>query len=97
MEYKHDKGKLRWDILPINATEEVVKVLNFGANKYGTRNWCNVEPVRWFNGVMRHIAAYMKGEHLDPETGLPHLAHAACSLLFILELTGGYQCPEKNT
>lgn len=25
-------------------------------------------------------------ERLDPESGLPHLAHAACCLLFALEL-----------
>ena len=34
---------------------------------------------------MRHMVAYAK-ETNDPESGLNHLAHAAASLLFILEL-----------
>jgi ADP-heptose:LPS heptosyltransferase len=29
---------------------------------------------------MRHLAAWQRGEENDPETGLPHLAHAMCNL-----------------
>ncbi|WP_442880072.1 dATP/dGTP diphosphohydrolase domain-containing protein [Aurantimonas sp. A2-1-M11] len=32
----------------------------------------------------RHMAAFDHGEDTDPETGLPHLAHAACCLTFLL-------------
>jgi hypothetical protein len=35
---------------------------------------------------MRHIEEYRKGNIFDDETGLPHMAHAICCAMFILEL-----------
>jgi hypothetical protein len=32
----------------------------------------------------RHLTAWSMGENTDPETGLSHLAHAACNMLFLL-------------
>jgi hypothetical protein len=39
---------------------------------------------RPFSAAMRHLWAWWKGEQADPETGLPHLAHAACCLMFLM-------------
>ena len=36
---KDDDGKLRYDLIPPLALEEVVRVLTFGAEKYGPNNW----------------------------------------------------------
>jgi len=36
---------------------------------------------------LRHLTAWWAGEDLDPESGLHHLAHAACCLMFLLEYT----------
>jgi hypothetical protein len=30
--------------------------------------------------LQRHLAAWQRGEECDPESGLPHLAHAMCNL-----------------
>ena len=38
---------------------------------------------------MRHINAYQRGEAADLESGKSHLAHAVCSLMFVLELMEG--------
>jgi hypothetical protein len=35
---------------------------------------------------MRHVHAWRAGETKDPESGLHHLAHAGCCLLFMLWL-----------
>ena len=35
---------------------------------------------------MRHIFAHIDGSVLDEESGLSHLAHAICCLLFKLEI-----------
>ena len=32
---------------------------------------------------MRHLIAWRKGELIDPESKLPHLAHAGCNLIFL--------------
>lgn len=82
---KNDEGKARWDLLDMQFTGEVVNVLTAGAEKYGANNWQNVEDAenRYFAALMRHIVAYRNGEDNDPEDGLPHLAHAACNLMFL--------------
>lgn len=56
-----------------------------GAEKYGERNWeRGIAWSRVFAAALRHLWAWWRGENADPETGLPHLAHAACNLLFLL-------------
>lgn len=86
---KDDQGKLSWDLLPFSATEQVLKVLMHGAKRYGEFDWKLVDDGerRYWNAAMRHLIAYQQGETLDPDSGLPHLAHAACSVLFALELS----------
>lgn len=82
---KHDADKLRWDLLPIDAVEDIVRVLTFGAKKYSPNNWKKVSDPenRYYAAAMRHLAEYRKGNPIDSETGLPHLAHAGCCLLFL--------------
>lgn len=85
-ERKNDASKLPWHLLPWGPTAEVVSVLEFGSRKYGENNWQLVPlgRIRYFSAAMRHITRWWMGENLDPESGLPHLAHAACSLLFLM-------------
>jgi len=84
---KHDSGKADWSLMPWEAVEEINKVLEFGANKYAAHNWQQGEGFRYtrvLNSLLRHVFAYMRGEDLDPESGLSHMAHAGCNVLFIL-------------
>jgi len=83
---KFDQGKLRYSLLPTGTVQEVVKVLELGAVKYAPNNWQLVPDARtrYFDAIMRHLHAWWSGEKIDPETGLNHLAHAACSTLFLL-------------
>lgn len=85
---KHDAGKDRWDLLPLTAVREVVRVLTYGAQKYAPDQWRVVpEPrPRYYAAAQRHLSAWWLGEAVDAESGLPHLAHAACCLLFLLAL-----------
>ena len=83
---KHDQGKLRYDLIPVEAQAEFVKVLTFGAEKYSDNGWKEVEPKsRYVAAAMRHIEAHRGGEKRDHETSLPHLAHAVCCLMFLLQ------------
>jgi len=81
---KHDAGKRRFSLLPWGPVSSVVDVLEFGARKYAVDNWQRVPDAesRYANATMRHVVARLQGERNDPESGLPHLAHAACCLLF---------------
>lgn len=82
---KYDSGKPRMELLPTIALEEVAKVLTFGANKYGAWNWAGgIVYSRLIGAALRHIFAWIRGENLDPESGLSHLAHAACCILMII-------------
>lgn len=83
---KDDSEKLRYDLMPVEVEEEIVKVLTYGAKKYAENNWKYVERFedRYYAALRRHIAAWRKGEKIDPESGLHHLAHAACCITFLL-------------
>lgn len=85
---KYDSEKPRMHLLPPKATIEVAKVLTFGAQKYDEENWRKLDKLqeRYTSGALRHIFAHMDGEQLDPESGVSHLAHALCCLLFKLEI-----------
>lgn len=61
------------------------QVLAYGAEKYAARNWeQGLAYSRVYAAAQRHLLAYLSGQTLDPETGLPHLAHAGCCLMFLL-------------
>lgn len=83
---KFDAGKDRWDLVPFDALLPVVKVLTYGAVKYAPDNWKKLPDARerYVAAMLRHFTAWRLGERDDPESGLHHLAHAACCLLFLL-------------
>lgn len=84
---KFDGGKLEYGLLPPFALEEIVKVLTFGAQKYERDNWQKVPDSkrRYFDALQRHVWAWKRGEQFDPESGIHHLAHAMCCLMFLYE------------
>lgn len=83
---KHDQEKPRTDLLPTAPLLEIAKVLGFGAKKYAAHNWRGgIEQSRLVGSSLRHLLAYNDGEDNDPESGLPHLAHLGCCVLFMLE------------
>lgn len=86
---RYNSGKTRLDLIPCSLIDGVGRVLTFGAQKYEADNWKKFTPQQvkeCIGSAMRHIEKYRQGNWLDPESGLPHLAHAAANLGFILEL-----------
>lgn len=83
---RHDKGKPRWDLLPFRSLEQLVLVYTFGASKYADNNWRKgMAWSRCFASCLRHMYAWKMGEKNDPESNLPHLAHAIWNLITLLE------------
>lgn len=83
---KDDSAKAsRPELLPPEALEEISKVLAFGAKKYAENNWRGgFKWTRVLGATFRHLYAWARGIDKDPETGLSHLAHAGCNVLFLL-------------
>jgi hypothetical protein len=83
---KASHGKVMLHLLPPAALIEVARVRDYGAAKYSPWDWTLSRS--WtdcFDAVMRHMLAWQTGQDKDPESGLPHLAHAACTLMFMIE------------
>lgn len=93
---KYDGGKLNFRAFsrglakPIKA---IAAVLTYGCEKYAEDSWQQVPngKARYESALDRHMNAWKDGEKYDEESGLPHLAHAACNMMFVLwfELTDG--------
>lgn len=84
---RHNQGKIDWSLLPTEPLEEIIKVLEFGKKKYAAWNWANGNGLSWLetsNSLRRHLYAWLRGEDNDPETGLSHLAHIGCNVIFLL-------------
>lgn len=83
---KHDQAKPRMELLSSVALQRTAQVMTFGAEKYESHNWRKgFNWSRLYGAAMRHLLAHMDGENLDPESGLSHLDHAACCIMFLQE------------
>lgn len=56
MNAKNDKGKARWDLMPLDIIEDIVMTLNFGVEKYGANTWQSLPDSqnRYFSAALRH-------------------------------------------
>jgi hypothetical protein len=89
---KFDQNKLPLNLLSTEAMNQTAAVLAFGAEKYAAHNWrAGFAWSRPLAAAMRHITAFNDGEDRDPESGLSHLAHAACCIMFLLEFEKTHQ------
>jgi hypothetical protein len=85
---KNDQEKPRMDLLCPHAMEDLAKVLTHGAKKYGDWNWAKgISYTRLIAAALRHLFAFASGEDIDPESGLPHVAHAMCCMMFLLGMS----------
>ena len=92
---KFDQGKTRYDLYPLDAYKGCADVLTFGAQKYADNGWKTVPNAvpRYYAALIRHLNAQMEhfnngGVELipDEESGLAHLDHAQCCLVFLREV-----------
>lgn len=83
---KHlDQNKPKLQLLPLETLYPLAQVLEYGEGKYGTNNWQHgINYSRIFGSILRHLFTWWLGDDLDNESGLPHLAHAAVNILFLI-------------
>ena len=81
------KGQKDAQISPLDprALLRVAEVAGYGAKKYDRVNY--LKGFAWhlsFDAMQRHLLEFWAGENIDPESHLPHLAHAAWHCLALL-------------
>lgn len=79
--------KLPMHLWPTTATIQGALALLDGALKYGRSNWraAGVRYSIYYDAARRHLDAAFEGEDADPDSGLPHEAHALACLAIIVD------------
>lgn len=79
--------KLPLHLVPTSAVALVSLAFLHGARKYGSWNWrvAGVRASVYKGALDRHMAAWWEGQAHDPESGLPHLAHALACLMILVD------------
>lgn len=82
---RYNGGKLRLDLLPVDAIRAFAEVMSYGAQKYAEYNWAKGD--KWsvpLASLERHLLLWKGGEDRDSESGLPHMAHIICNAAFLI-------------
>lgn len=79
--------KVALELIPPPALIAVAQVFKLGARKYGPYNWRSnkVRAMVYVGAALRHVLSYLDGEHIDPESGESHAAHAMACLAIVLD------------
>jgi len=78
---RYNHGKVDFSLIPLKTLEQEAMVWQYGEQKYKRFNWMKGMP--WsavLASALRHLGAWQAGEDCDPDSGLPHIAHAMCNL-----------------
>lgn len=90
--FQERTGYVEAAIAPVvSHLPDAAAVLDYGAKKYAEWNWA--KGMKWsvcFGCALRHASAILDGEVLDAESGLPHVGHYLCNLIFLLHYTRNY-------
>lgn len=76
---RSDIGDCRYDLIP--GLHSVALAMGQGAKKFGENNWRGLESSICINHALRHIFLWLSGDRSEP-----HMSHAACNLLMLVEL-----------
>jgi hypothetical protein len=84
LRFNDGKRKLSMVFEMPDAIDGVTRVLEFGAEKYARCNYVHGLPyTEVVDSTLRHLMCFINGEQVDKESGLHHVHHAACNLLFL--------------
>lgn len=82
---RYNDGKPDLSLIALCTLEDEARVWMYGARKYTFWNWA--KGMSWsvpLACALRHLSAWQRGEDIDPESGLPHLAHVMCNLRMLM-------------
>lgn len=86
------KDAIGSDKLPLHLWPETATILGSlglleGMLKYGRSNFraIGVRASIYYDACRRHLNKWFEGEDTDPDSGLPHLAHALACLAILVD------------
>lgn len=89
---RYNAGKAKWSLVHFESMLPMVQVLEFGAKKYAPDNWKKgLDKKEILESMMRHLAALMDGQDVDPESGIHHIGHIQCNAMFY-----SYFCKDRE-
>jgi hypothetical protein len=79
--------KIPYHLWPLSASAYGSLALLDGMLKYGRSNFraVGVRSSIYYDALTRHMAKWWEGEDTDPDSGLPHLAHALACLAVLID------------
>ena len=81
---RFNTGKPQWSQVDFESLIPMVQVLEYGAKKYGKRNWKKGLPVsECIESLLRHTFSLLSGEECDEESTLRHIGHMQANCMFI--------------
>lgn len=100
---RYNNGKPKWHLVDFDSLEGMVRVLEYGAQKYAPFNWTKGMPhTEIADCLLRHLFAWIHGEDTDKESGQKHLDHVLCNAMFLAyntkhhpDLDNRYKTPKK--
>jgi hypothetical protein len=84
---KNDTGKRRFSLIDLEALNGVIDIFEHGCKKYEENNWVQLNPVRIYDAIFRHLTALGLGEWEDKDSGYPHVLHIAANSFILFSLT----------
>ena len=72
-------------IYDLRAFSSMAQVLEYGAGKYERNNWLKgyVDRFSTIDSLYRHLKKIILGNDIDWESGLTHIGHIMCNVMFL--------------
>ncbi len=93
---KDDQGKLRYDLMSVDALRGLTEVLTFGSSKYSDRNWQKgIDFNRLYRATLAHLLAFWKRKDIDDDSAKLAIDHAQCCVHFLSHYLHNYELYKK--
>lgn len=90
--------KAPMSVLPRGVLYECGLGMLEGGRKYGRHNYrqAGIRASVYFDATMRHLDSWWEGEDIDPDSGMPHVVKAICSLLVLRDAQMNGLCADDR-